>query len=247
LEFSFIVPTYNEEGYIKDCLNSLLNQNYSRAEFEIIVSDASSTDQTIAIANTIADRVVVDERKGISYGRNMGAKNALGDILVFIDADVILKDDFLKYIHMSFDNLEIIGITGVARPLDGGIFSKFVYRSTYLLVRLFNLFETSLFPGICIAYRHENFISVNGFREDFGIVEDLDLSKRISEHGSCRVNGHAIAYVSTRRLKKHGLSTVLFHIFCDIRYLLTGYAPPFYPKEEELNSWQDLWKNTSNR
>jgi GT2 family glycosyltransferase len=100
-----------------------------------------------------------------------------------------------------------------------------------------------LFPGICVAYRRSAFEAANGFREDFGIVEDLDLSRRISHLGICRINKKARAFVSTRRLEKHLLSTVTFHIFSDIKYLLTGRTSRHYPKVEEMNSWKDLWQN----
>jgi cellulose synthase/poly-beta-1,6-N-acetylglucosamine synthase-like glycosyltransferase len=232
-----------EEGCIGNCLRSIGNQRYKRTEFEIIVSDACSTDHTTDIARQYADSVIVEDRKGIAYGRNVGAKKAHGDILIFVDADATLDQDFLSHCHQEFSNPEIIGMTGVAKPSDGGILQRFVYRSTYGMVRLFDFFGLSLFPGICVAYRRAEFTKVGGFREDFGIVEDLDLSRRISQFGKCTVYKKACAYVSTRRLEKNLLPTVLFHIYCDVRYLITGKAPASYPKVEEIHSWKDLWKN----
>jgi cellulose synthase/poly-beta-1,6-N-acetylglucosamine synthase-like glycosyltransferase len=243
MEFSIIVPTYMEEGCIEKCLRSIGAQRYTRTEFEIIVSDARSTDHTADIACQYADSVLVEDRKGIAYGRNAGAKKARGDILVFVDADATLDQDFLSYCHQEFSNPAIIGMTGVAKPSDGGILQRFVYRSTYGMVRLFDFFGLSLFPGICVAYRRAGFTEVGGFREDFGIVEDLDLSRRISRLGICRINKKARVFVSTRRLEKHLLSTVTFHIYSDIKYLLTGKTSKYYPKVEEINSWKDLWKH----
>ena len=94
-----------------------------------------------------------------------------------------------------------------------------------------------------VAYKREVFNKLGGFREDFGIVEDLDMSRRISSLGTCRINKNAHAFVSTRRLEKHLLSTVAFHIYSDIKYLLTGKTSKYYPKVEEMNSWKDLWQN----
>jgi glycosyltransferase involved in cell wall biosynthesis len=242
MEFSIIVPTYMEERCIEKCLRSIGDQRYKRTEFEIIVSDARSTDHTADIARQYADSVIVEDRKGIAYGRNVGSKKARGDILIFIDADATLDQDFLSHCHQEFSNPAIIGMTGVAKPSDGGILQRFVYRSTYGMVRLFDFFGLSLFPGICVAYRRVGFTEVGGFREDFGIVEDLDLSRRISRQGICTINSKAYAFVSTRRLEKHFLSTVVFHIYCDLKYLFTGKAPSLYPKTEEMHSWLDLWK-----
>jgi glycosyltransferase involved in cell wall biosynthesis len=243
MEFSIIVPTYMEEGCIEKCLRSIGDQRYKRTEFEIIVSDARSTDHTADIARQYADSVIVEDRKGIAYGRNVGAKKARGDILIFVDADATLDQDFLSHCHQEFSNPAIIGMTGVAKPSDGGILQRFIYRSTYGMVRLFDFFGLSLFPGICVAYRRADFTEVGGFREDFGIVEDLDLSRRMSHLGFCTVNKKARALVSTRRLEKNLLQTVLFHMYCDVRYLITGKAPASYPKVEEIHSWRELWRH----
>ncbi len=231
-----------EEGYVEKCLQSIASQRYNRTEFEIIVSDAHSADRTARIASQYADKVIIEDRKGIAFGRNMGAKKAHGEILIFIDADAVLDPDFLRHFHEGFLNKAIIGMTGIAEPNDGGILQRSVYRITYYLVRFFNLFGLSLFPGICAAYRREGFIKAGGFREDFGIVEDLDLSRRISRLGKCSINRKAIVSVSTRRLEKNLLPTVLFHIYCDLRYLVTGKAPAVYPKTEEIHSWRELWR-----
>ncbi|MGD1044653.1 MAG: glycosyltransferase family 2 protein [Bacteroidota bacterium] len=243
MEFSIIVPTYQEEGCIEKCLCSIAQQDYKRTEYEIIVSDAHSTDHTVEMAHQYADRVVIYDRRGIAYGRNAGAQSACGDILVFVDADVTLSSDFLFHCHQVFQSSTIVGMTGIAKPSDGGIMQRFVYRGTYCMVRIFHLFGVSLFPGICTVYRREAFKKIGGFREDFGIVEDLDLSRRISRLGICRINKNACAFVSTRRLEKHLLSTITFHIYSDIKYLLTGKASKYYPKVEEMNSWKDLWQN----
>ncbi len=243
MELSIIVPTYQEEGCIEQCLRSIVQQNYEKANYEIILSDAHSKDRTVEKARQYADRVIINDRRGIAYGRNAGAQCACGDILVFVDADATLSSDFLFQCHQVFKNSEVIGMTGIAEPSDGGMMPRFVYRGTYCLVRAFNFFGLSLFPGICVAYRREAFKILGGFREDFGIVEDLDLSRRISCLGICTINKNAHALVSSRRLEKHLLSTVAFHIYSDIKYMLTGKASKHYPKIEEIDSWKDLWKN----
>ena len=243
MEFSIIVPTYQEEGNIEQCLRSIAKQKYIRTEYEIIVSDAHSSDRTVEKAHQYADRIINDDRRGIAYGRNAGAKNALGDIFVFVDADATLSADFLFQCDQVFKDLEVIGMTGLAEPGDGGFMQRFIYRGTYYMVRIFHLFGLSLFPGICVAYRREAFELLGGFREDFGIVEDLDLSRRMSRLGICKINKKARAFVSTRRLEKHLVSTVAFHIYSDFKYLLTGKTSTYYPKVEETKTWKDLWQN----
>jgi glycosyltransferase involved in cell wall biosynthesis len=242
MKYSIIVPTYNEEKFVEQCLNSIRKQNVDKNEYEVIVSDGASVDSTYEKAVKIADKVIINEKRGASIQRNFGARQAKGDVLVFIDADTHIDPLFIKCLGEKFIDQNTVAVTGIAHPADGGILQRFVYRMTYWLVRVFHWTGVSLFPGMCVAYRRQAFEAVNGFREDFTTLEDLDLSNRISKLGKTYVAGRAIAYSSTRRIQKHLLSTVLYHIFCDTRYLMTGRGPKYYPKSEEINSWKDLWK-----
>ena len=145
--YSIIIPTYNEEQYIEQCLHSILQQNIDRSEYEIIVSDASSSDQTCERAKRLANKIVVTKQRGISIGRNLGAREARGDILVFVDADATLAPDFLSHCHKIFSNSFIVGMTGIAKPSDGGILQRFVYRGTYGLVRCISFLGNIIISG----------------------------------------------------------------------------------------------------
>ncbi|MGB2869692.1 MAG: glycosyltransferase [Bacteroidota bacterium] len=242
MKFSVVIPTYLEELYLASCLEAIGKQQYERKEFEIIVSDSQSSDGTERVAKERADRVVSTPQRGIAHGRNIGAKETAGEFLVFVDADVHLGAEFLARCEKAFRDENVVGMTGIAKPEGGTVLQRLTYRMTYLLVRVFQAFGLSLYPGLCVAYRRKAFETVGGFREDFGVVEDLDLSRRVSKLGRCVVDSQAVATVSTRRLRKFGLSTVLFHVYNDLRYLLTGNAARFYPKTEETNSWLDIWR-----
>lgn len=242
MKLSVIIPTYNEEKEIEGCLQSLLQQSIPRSEYEIIVADATSTDNTVAIAQRYADIVVCTLQRGIAVGRNLGARRASGDILLFLDADVHLTKTFLAECKKAFEDNSLVALCGKFVPRDGGFLPKVVYYGTYALVRFFSFMRLPLYPGICVAYRRSAFECVNGFREDLGISEDIDLSRRVSKIGKCSVHSHAVAYVATRRVQKHLFSTVVFHIWNDLRYLLTGRSAKMYPKTEEVTSWKDIWK-----
>ena len=89
---SVIIPTYNEETVILDCLKSLSNQTYK--DYEIIVVDDGSTDKTLDKLKNI--KVLHQNHLGAGAARNLGAKQAKGDILVFVDADMTFDRHFLK-------------------------------------------------------------------------------------------------------------------------------------------------------
>lgn len=99
MKISIIIPTYNEERVILNCLNSLQEQGYK--DFEVIVVDDGSTDKTvdhIKIFKTERFKLTFlsQGHKGPGAARNLAAKNASGDILVFLDADMTFDTEFLE-------------------------------------------------------------------------------------------------------------------------------------------------------
>ncbi|MDC1067566.1 glycosyltransferase [Candidatus Kapabacteria bacterium] len=96
INFSIIIPALDEEGVIDNLLKILLEQK-ENFNFEIIVSDGGSKDNTIAISRQYADKVVVwdrDQYQTIGGGRNIGADQAKSQNFVFINADTLPKDTF---------------------------------------------------------------------------------------------------------------------------------------------------------
>ncbi len=92
MKISVIIPTYNEEKVIGKCLESLSKQTYK--DLEIIVVDDGSTDETLSKIKGV--KVLKEEHKGPGTARNLGAKEAKGEILVFVDADMVFKEDFVE-------------------------------------------------------------------------------------------------------------------------------------------------------
>jgi glycosyltransferase involved in cell wall biosynthesis len=129
MKISIIIPTYNEEKVLVDCIKSLGNQTYK--DFEIIVVDDGSTDGTIKVlselkTNNLKLKTIQSSHLGAGAARNMGAKHAEGDILVFVDAD------------MTFDKAFLVNLTKsiVSPPPQGygevkGTFSKEEYVSNW--------------------------------------------------------------------------------------------------------------------
>lgn len=109
LRISVIVPVYNVESYIEKCLSSLLAQTYTN--FEIIVVDDQSPDQSISLAYallsnqiTVPFKIITSEQnKGLSAARNLGIRNAGGEFLLFIDSDDWVEPDMLKNLITAVD------------------------------------------------------------------------------------------------------------------------------------------------
>ncbi len=94
-KFSIIVPVYNAENYIKDCIESILNQDYENIEL-ILINDGSR-DNSLAICNNyITDKrvkIISQENRGVSYTRNVGIQNSTGEYIVFVDSDDCIESN----------------------------------------------------------------------------------------------------------------------------------------------------------
>jgi len=96
---SVIIPVYNEEDVLANCLNTIVNQTYK--PLEIIIVDDGSNDNTLNIAKNYQSPVsnfqlLKKKHKGPGPARNLGAKKAKGQILIFLDADMTFEKDFIK-------------------------------------------------------------------------------------------------------------------------------------------------------
>ena len=103
---SVIVPTLNEEKYLRPTLQSLANQTYQ--DFELIVKDGVSGDNTVDIAKEYADLVISEKDVSIGDARNQGAKRAKGDVLAFLDADTSLDKNALEIVAEDFSLYDIV-------------------------------------------------------------------------------------------------------------------------------------------
>lgn len=91
---SVIIPTHNEEKVIGDCLESLKKQNYK--PLELIVVDDGSQDKTVDIVKKYRITILRQNHRGPGPARNLGSKHAKGEILVFVDADMIFDRNFIS-------------------------------------------------------------------------------------------------------------------------------------------------------
>lgn len=98
---SVIVPVYNVERYIKECIDSILQQTYK--SIEVLIIDDGSPDNSAYIVNEIIKndsriRLITKENGGVSSARNVGLDNANGEYVIFVDADDFLAKDAIKYL-----------------------------------------------------------------------------------------------------------------------------------------------------
>lgn len=207
---SIIIPTLNEEDYLPLVLESVKKQSFT--DYEIIVADAGSKDATLEIAKKYGAIIVPGGMPG--PGRNRGAAKAVGDILLFLDADVILPEGFLAVAVEEFTrrNLGIAGFPIVFR--DTNIFQKAFNDAVNFWLRLTaNIVPHAFMVIMAKKSVHEK---IHGFDESVLMHEDLWYAlaaKKVSRYGIINKK----AFTSSRRHKKDGwLAT-------NLRYLLAEW------------------------
>lgn len=135
---SIIVPVYNVENYIKECINSIINQSYKN--IEIILVDDGSTDNSGSLCeefSLIDSRIVTlhKENGGLSDARNYGIKHSNGEYIMFVDSDDIIEKDIVKVLYnmIQEDKAIDISVCGLKRFNDG-LSPKFVARDKYSIL-----------------------------------------------------------------------------------------------------------------
>lgn len=226
-DISVIIPAKNEEKYIMNVFDGLKEQRFKN--FEVIVIDGGSTDNTVKIASQYG-KVIIDRKKGIGTARNIGARYANGRILVFLDGDTKPSKELLSA-YIKLLKGDVVAATGPILPLEKvnlrtRIGFKFV---SILFVKLAILIGRPSIVGSNFAVQKNAFEKINGFDEKLITYEDWDLSKRLSTLGKIIFINEAVVYTSIRRIKKWGMfGFFVYHVGNMIRYNLFKHPKEYY-------------------
>ena len=113
IQFSVVVPFYNEQKHIERCIKALLNQDFDKDQYEIIFIDNGSTDRSMKIVQRYPSIVLLHEEKPGSYAaRNRGIRIARGTIIAFCDGDCEVSVDWLSQIHRGMERTEAFIVLG---------------------------------------------------------------------------------------------------------------------------------------
>lgn len=109
-KISIVIPVYNVEKYIEKCINSIKNQTHTN--FEVIVVDDGSQDESINIAKKVVGedsrfKFYTKENGGLSSARNYGIKKVTSDYITFIDSDDFITEDYLEYLYSLIEKYNV--------------------------------------------------------------------------------------------------------------------------------------------
>jgi glycosyltransferase involved in cell wall biosynthesis len=183
---SIIIPAYNVQDYIEECINSALNQTYPN--IEIIVVDNNSTDQTLEIVKDFKRRhpdlitILLEKKQGASNARNKGLEYVKGNWIQFLDADDLISND--KIMHQ----MSLIANNKMKCSFVVGSYIKlFAFNKKKLVLPLINskdIIKSALNSELghlnSNLFHKEKCRELGGFDEIFSTSEDTDFIFRMS-------------------------------------------------------------------
>ena len=192
---SIIIPAYNAEHYLGECLDSCLNQDIPRDEYEIIVVNDGSSDNTLEVAWKWAEKynnikVLTQENQGPSIARNIAIDAAEGELIMFIDSDDYIVENCLRGLTKRCldENLDMLRFCA-ANMIDGKAIRRIQYSQTEATPGK-ELLKTSFQVCAPFSVYRKAFLNEAGLRFHPGILhEDNEFTPRAyykaSKVGSC--------------------------------------------------------------
>lgn len=235
MNVSFIIPVYNAERTLAECITSILELEREDLILEIIVVDNNSTDGSVRIASLFPSvKILREERQGRSFARNSGIKYSIGEYVAFVDSDVVLDKGWLINLMKLFQYPTIGGAQGKIIPINSNIVPsldkyrmKAIAESTkneFILLKT-SCAETPMINSAACLYRKSAVSLVGGFDHRLERHEDIDLSKRVC------LSGHDLAASSL------AVARVYYHGVGWGSYLMRSYEEG-KTKTEYLQKWK---------
>jgi glycosyltransferase involved in cell wall biosynthesis len=240
LKYSIIIPVLNEEKLLPGLLEQLSNHGLKgKYNYEIIVSDGGSKDRTVEIALKYADIVKVhseDKKQNIAEGRNLGAKYANGDILIFLNGDILLPgvDHFFSFLEKNFTQHYAAMTTFVKVFPEEELLSDKIFHAVFNnYFRLINAIGIGMGRGECHVIRKNIFDKFNGYNETLPAGEDFDLFKKIRKEGRILFTKDLFIFESPRRFRQLGYKKVTW------LWIKNGFSV-FFRKKAISKEWEQI-------
>ncbi len=236
---SVVVPVYNGESTIKECLESALALDYPREKLEVITVDDGSTDATLSVLKTYAVRLVSKSHGGYPSSMNAGIKESQGDVVLIVDSDTYVEHDYLAKILEEFEDHKAGIVSGyVATKPDAKFWARVIGFESEDRYDQMESKYVDFITSTCTAYRKEVFSQVGLFNEKLKRGSDEDLAQRASKAGwKIVLRKNAVCYhewvSSVRRYFKKQMANGIYEISNFLRHpeLLRGreqHPPSLY-------------------
>lgn len=206
MKVSVVIPAYNEEKYIGQCLDSLMKQEVMADE--IIVVNNNSTDQTVEFIKKYPVTLVHEPKQGILPTRNTGFNTAQYDIIARCDSDCILPPNWIKEIKQNFtDHPDISAVSGPVKFYDAPIKTHLFCSLFMIFVRVVQGYDTTIGPNMAFTKKIWEKISNEVCADEKSVHEDMDIAIHVHKAGGkIRADYYLVSQASARRILGNVLS-----------------------------------------
>jgi glycosyltransferase involved in cell wall biosynthesis len=209
MKLSIVIPTLNEAGQIRFLLEDLINQRSTFDDFETLVVDAKSldgtSDEVLSYLNRLPNLKLVTTEKGVAAQRNLGADQAKGEWILFLDADASLPAGFLKGF---IDQAEAQDLTVATANFKVRSRSLIDQLGAWLMLKMLRWSRKSRHPrssGSCMLVRADLHQKIGGFDPKLKLAEDHDYATRVvAAGGRFDYVDQPFWYASMRRFELEG-------------------------------------------
>lgn len=189
---SVVIPVHNAARTLDECLQALYCSDY--ADYEVVVVDDASTDDTVLVAKQYPCRVVsLPDNVGAARAKNLGAKEARGEIILFTDADIVVQPDTLRIVAEHFQDQSVAGVVGLlSEKLRYSNFSSH-FKNLWMYYTYKRLAASKraeqgvgVFLTSIAAIRKEIFDRMGGFDPNYrgaSVTEDIEFGQRLLSAG----------------------------------------------------------------
>lgn len=207
MRISLVIPAYNEEGFIGDCLESVapLAEQFC----EVIVVDNASADKTAEVASRYPFvSVVSEDTKGLTRARECGFRHSTGDIVAYIDADSRIYPAWPAYIRDVFTaRPDAVSLSGPARYHDVNAWRRLILSGAWWISAplIYRVTGYMIF-GAAFAVRRSALEAIGGFNRSIEFYgEDTDLARRLHTQGKVLFHMNFYILTSARRFISEGI------------------------------------------
>lgn len=213
MKISIVIPAYNEEKNIDECLACIEREIQGSTDIEVIVVNNASTDLTRERILAHKGVFLVDEpRKGIVHARAAGYEKSTGKLIANIDADSRMPTGWITTVRHQFMNERLVALSGPCFYYDAPFSIRFFTRVFYIvgyLLNAFNLYvfgNASMLQGGNYVLRRSALLAIGGYDTSIEFYgEDTDIGRRVSQIGQVNWTFSFQMPTSGRRLMKEGL------------------------------------------
>jgi len=240
VKVSIVIPVHNSGETLRECLSSVVNSDYK--EYELIVVDDHSIDSSVDIAKEFSCRIIsTGEKRGAAAARNKGAEASIGNFLLFIDSDIVVRPDSVsKMVNRLLEDDSIDGVFGVYAARNR--FNNFLSQYKHLLAcyrdKICEDISQDLFRGAFFIVR-KNIFNYSKFNETIkgASIEDMELGRELIYKGYKLILEKSIEVEHVKRITLKIFIKNQYNRSIDILYSILNQRYYKPSRTQKINSY----------